>query len=134
MFPDITFGFLLTPEGGNTGPIVLNPAIPHASAGFSIQWADLNFSTVAAGAYTDVVYITDDNNSNVQVWNHTVSVSGLGAGLSIAHVVNVPPNAIAPGTYTFHVHLNAWWPPNPSVFESNVLNNYTFNGNISVGT
>ena len=132
MLPDLTFGPLLLPGGGNVGPIALNPSIPHAGQGFAIQWADLNLSAVAAGAYSDLVWITDDRNNNVTVWSSEKAVAGLAPGQSTGLIVNVPPNAIAPGTYTFHVYINAAWVGGPSVAELNPFNNYSFNGNISV--
>ncbi|MEH2419991.1 MAG: CARDB domain-containing protein [Nostoc sp.] len=133
---ELTFGGLFTPEGGNLGAIVINPAIPHAQDGFDIEWADANLDQQnAAGAYKDTVWITDDHNTDedgnsVVVWVQEIDLPGLAPGQSESRVVSVPASAIAPAKYTFHVYIDSHNDvPELDVTDSN---NYSFNAGIDV--
>lgn len=133
---ELTFGGLFTPEGGNLGAIVINPAIPHAQDGFDIQWADANIDlSNAAGAYKDTVWITDDRNNDsdgnpVVVWVQEVDLAGLAAGQSEGRVVSVPVGAIASGKYTFHVYIDS----QDDVPESDLTDssNYSYNAGLDL--
>jgi len=133
---ELTFGPLLTPEGGNLGAIVINPAIPHTQDGFDIEWADINLDQQdAAGAYKDTVWITDDRNNDgngnpVVVWVQELDLPGLAPGQTDSRVVSVPASATAPGKYTFHVYIDSQNDvPELDVTDSN---NYSYNAGIDV--
>jgi hypothetical protein len=132
VLPDLRFGPVTNPEGGGLGDVVVSPAIPSAAGGIDIEWADMNVGPADVGTYSDVAWVTDDTHDNVTVWSSEVSVDGLAAGASVAQSASVPPATLAPGTYTFHVMINASWVAGPSVLESNTDNNESFNGGIEV--
>ncbi|MER9228282.1 hypothetical protein NKI39_22110 [Mesorhizobium sp. M0664] len=132
MHPNLTFGPLLTPQGRNLASRSTNPTMPYTGQDFAVQSTDWNASILVAGPYSEAGKITGDRNGNVTVWQGEEQVDGLVPALTLAHIVNIPPNEIAPGTYTFHVFINARWVAGTSV-ESNSFNTYTFDGGIGLG-
>lgn len=133
---ELTFGTLSTPEGNNLGSISISPAIPHTQQGFDIQWADANIDLLgAAGSYKDTIWITDDRNNDangnpVIVWVQEIELFGLAPGQSEGRVVSIPPAAIRPGKYTFHVYIDS--KNDIPEFDLTDTSNYSFNAGIDV--